>query len=74
MTDVAELVAELRRAPLSSAAVLMRALGLGSQATLSRLVTRAGEAIVPIGKARARRYLREATDFELLPAAELLGV
>jgi HipA-like C-terminal domain len=56
MTDVAELVAELRRAPLSSAAVLMRALGLGSQATLSRLVTRAGEAIVPIGKARARRY------------------
>lgn len=27
-----------------------------------------------VGKARARRYLREATDFELLPAAELLGV
>ena len=56
MTDVAELVAELRRAPLSNATTLIRALGLGSQATLSRLVTRAGDAIVPIGKARARRY------------------
>lgn len=27
-----------------------------------------------VGKARARRYLREITDFELLPSAELLGV
>lgn len=27
-----------------------------------------------IGRARARRYLREATDFELLPSAELLGL
>ena len=56
MADVDELVAELRRAPLSNAATLIRALGLGSQATLSRQVTRAGSAIVPIGKARARRY------------------
>jgi hypothetical protein len=56
MADVDELVAELRRAPLSNAATLIRALALGSQATLSRLVTRAGQAIVPIGKARARRY------------------
>ena len=56
MTSVADLVAELRRAPLSNAAALIRALGLGSQATLSRLVTRAGDAVVPIGNARARRY------------------
>jgi hypothetical protein len=34
----------------------MAALGLQSQATLSRLVTAAGERIVAIGKARARRY------------------
>lgn len=27
-----------------------------------------------IGRTRARRYLREATDFELLPSAELLGL
>lgn len=27
-----------------------------------------------IGRARARRYLREATDFALLPTAELLGL
>lgn len=27
-----------------------------------------------IGKARARRYLREATDFDLLPTPELLGL
>lgn len=26
------------------------------------------------GRARARRYLREATDFELLPSSELLGI
>ncbi|MBK9116567.1 MAG: type II toxin-antitoxin system HipA family toxin YjjJ [Betaproteobacteria bacterium] len=56
MTDVADLVAELRHAPLSNAAALIRALGLGSQATLSRLVTRAGDAVVPVGRARARRY------------------
>lgn len=56
MIDVADLVAELRLAPLSNAAALIRALGLGSQATLSRLVTRAGDAVVPVGRARARRY------------------
>ncbi|MBX3606631.1 MAG: hypothetical protein KF788_15235 [Piscinibacter sp.] len=27
-----------------------------------------------LGRARARRYLREATDFDLLPTAELLGL
>lgn len=27
-----------------------------------------------LGRVRARRYLREATDFELLPTAELLGL
>jgi hypothetical protein len=56
MPDVTNLVAELRRAPLSNAASLMRALGIGSQAALSRLVTRAGAQVVPIGRARARRY------------------
>ena len=27
-----------------------------------------------IGRARVRRYLREATDFDLLPTPELLGL
>ncbi len=56
MPDVASLIAELRRAPLSNAASLIRALQLGSQASLSRLVTSAGPQVVPIGRARARRY------------------
>ncbi|MEO8675969.1 MAG: type II toxin-antitoxin system HipA family toxin YjjJ [Casimicrobiaceae bacterium] len=54
--DVADLTAELRRSPLSNAASLIWTLGLGSQATLSRLIVRAGEDVVPIGRARARRY------------------
>ena len=56
MTEVADLVAELRRAPRSGADALIRALGLGSQPTFSRLVARAGDAVVAIGRARARRY------------------
>ena len=56
MPDVADLVAELRRAPMSNAASLIRSLGLGSQATLSRLIARAGQEIVPVGRARARKY------------------
>lgn len=56
MADVADLIAALRRAPLSTAAELIRALRLGSQATLSRLVTRTGPQVVAIGRARARRY------------------
>ena len=56
MSDVADLLAELRRAPLSRADALIRALGLRSQSALSRLVTRAGAQVVPVGKARARRY------------------
>jgi len=56
MADVPDLLAELRRAPLSRADALIRALGLRSQATLSRLVARAGDNVVPVGKARARRY------------------
>ena len=54
--DPSALVAQLRRSPLSSAPQLMAALGVGSQASFSRLVARSGDAIVAIGKARARRY------------------
>ena len=56
MADVEALVAALRRAPRSSADELIRGLGLGSQPTFSRLVARAGERVVAIGSARARRY------------------
>lgn len=56
MPDEASLVAELRRSPLVSADTLIRAVGIGSQATFSRLVTRAGDRIVAVGRARARRY------------------
>ena len=56
MPDIASLIAELRRAPLSSAAELIRALQLRSQTSFSRLVTSAGPQIVPVGRARARRY------------------
>jgi hypothetical protein len=50
------LLAELARAPGSTAASLIEALGIGSQATFSRMVTGAGERVVAIGRARARRY------------------
>ncbi len=50
------LLLELRRAPLSRADALIHAAGIGSQATFSRLVTGAGDRIVAIGRARARRY------------------
>jgi hypothetical protein len=56
MPDVASLIAELRRVPLANAASLIRALQLGSQSSLSRLVTSAGPQVVAIGRARARRY------------------
>ncbi len=56
MPDEASLVAELRRSPLVSADTLIRAVGIGSQATFSRLVTRVGDRIVAVGRARARRY------------------
>ncbi len=56
MPDEAALLAELHRAPLSTAEALIRATGVGSQASFSRLVTRAGDRIVAIGRARARRY------------------
>src|SRR5262249_55371393 len=54
--DVATLVAELRRAPWSSAGSLMRTLGVGSQASFSRLLARAGDAILRFGTTRDRRY------------------
>jgi hypothetical protein len=50
------LLAELRVRPRASALVLRDSLGLKSQATFSRLVTSAGDRIVPIGRARARSY------------------
>lgn len=56
MLDEDRLVAELQRSPLASADTLIRAAGIGSQATFSRLVTRAGDRIVAVGRARARRY------------------
>jgi hypothetical protein len=55
-SDEAALLSELRRAPYSTADALIRSLGFGSQATFSRLVTRAGDRVVAIGRARARRY------------------
>jgi hypothetical protein len=64
--DVAALVEELERSPLAGASKLIPALGLGSQPTLSRLVARAGERIVAIGRARARRYAA-ARDVRGLP-------
>ena len=57
MADVDGLIAELHRAPRSGADALIQALGLGSQPTFSRLVARAGDRIVAIGQARARRYV-----------------
>lgn len=51
-----DLLAELERSPGSTAAALISALRIGSQATFSRLVTGAGDRVVAIGKARARRY------------------
>ena len=42
--EVATLIAELRRSPWVSAAPLMRAVGVGSQASFSRLLARAGDA------------------------------
>lgn len=56
MPDPDALVAELRRAPLAGAPALIRALGLGSQPTFSRWVARAGDRVVSVGRARARRY------------------
>ncbi|HEY8242501.1 MAG TPA: hypothetical protein VII68_03505, partial [Casimicrobiaceae bacterium] len=56
MPDPDTLVAELRRSPLAGAASLIQALGLGSQPTFSRLVARAGDRVVAVGSARARRY------------------
>ena len=56
MPDPDALVAELRRTPLAGAPALIRALGLGSQPTFSRLVARAGDRVVAVGRARARRY------------------
>lgn len=56
MPDEASLLAALRRAPLSGADALIRATGIGSQASFSRLVTRAGDRVVAVGRARARRY------------------
>jgi hypothetical protein len=56
MPDPDALVAELRRTPLVGAPALIRALGLGSQPTFSRLVARAGDRVVAMGHARARRY------------------
>lgn len=56
MPDEASLLAALKRDPLSSAESLMRSVGVGSQASFSRLVTRAGDRIVAVGRARARRY------------------
>jgi hypothetical protein len=53
-SDEAALLSELRRAPYSTADALIRSLGIGSQATFSRLVTRAGDRVVAIGRARAR--------------------
>lgn len=54
--DPEALIAELRRAPFATAGPLMRALRIGSQATFSRLVARAGDAVLRIGATRARRY------------------
>lgn len=56
LPDTSRLVAELRRSPFAKAEALIRSLGLGSQASFSRLVARAGDEIVAIGRARARRY------------------
>ena len=56
MSDVDALVDELTRAPLTSASSLMRSLAVGSQPTFSRLVARAGDRVLAIGRARARRY------------------
>lgn len=50
------LVEALERAPLSRADTLIAGLGLGSQPTFSRVVGRAGDRVVAIGRARARRY------------------
>lgn len=50
------LVEALERAPLSRANTLIAGLGLGSQPTFSRVVGRAGDRVVAIGRARARRY------------------
>lgn len=54
--DAAALVAELRRSPWVPAAPLMRALRIGSQAGFSRLLSRAGDAVLRIGTTRDRRY------------------
>ncbi len=56
MTDVPALLAELRRTPFSTAVALMQTLSIGSQASFSRLISRAGSNVVAIGRARARRY------------------
>src|SRR6188474_1537318 len=56
MPDPESLIAELRRTPLAGAPALIAALGLGSQPTFSRLVARAGDRVVAVGAARARRY------------------
>lgn len=56
MPDIAALLTELRRVPRSTASSLMSALGVGSQATFSRRIKQAGEQVVTIGNARARRY------------------
>lgn len=50
------LLAELGARPRSSAHGLRDVLGLKSQASFSRLVTSAGDRVVPIGRARARSY------------------
>lgn len=54
--EVATLIAELRRSPWVSAAPLMRAVGVGSQASFSRLLARAGDAVLRVGTTRDRRY------------------
>lgn len=56
LPDISLVVAELGRSPLAKAETLIRSLGIGSQASFSRLVGRAGDEIVAIGRARARRY------------------
>jgi hypothetical protein len=58
-------------------AKLARIKVLDEQNSLSNdaeLTNQVGRVVRLLGKVRARRFLREATDFDLLPAAELFGL
>jgi hypothetical protein len=68
-----QLLGELAGAGLASAPELTRRLGL-TQPTFSRLVTRLGDRLLAIGKARARRYAarRQITDIgDRIPIYEI---